>query len=154
MIGLASRPCPLSPPTSSPETIKDSGERRNFSTGAVRDVAEGKGRFDLLPYRAILIAAQQMERGAAKYAARNWEKGIPLGEYFNSLQRHLNKWWLGYTDEPHLSAVVWNALCMAETYLRIQLGLLPKELDNRPDIGKATLEEQGYDVSVVKEKAD
>lgn len=29
--------------------IKDSGERREFDTGAVRDMAEGKGRFDLMP---------------------------------------------------------------------------------------------------------
>lgn len=29
--------------------ILDSGERREFSSGAVRDIAEGKGRMDLLP---------------------------------------------------------------------------------------------------------
>jgi len=29
--------------------IKDSGERRHFNTGAVRDLSEGKGRFDLMP---------------------------------------------------------------------------------------------------------
>lgn len=29
--------------------ILDSGERRHFNSGAVRDVAEGKGRCDLLP---------------------------------------------------------------------------------------------------------
>ena len=29
--------------------IKDSGERRQFGTGAVRDIQEGKGRCDLLP---------------------------------------------------------------------------------------------------------
>ena len=29
--------------------IKDSGQRREFETGAVRDMAEGKGRFDLMP---------------------------------------------------------------------------------------------------------
>ena len=29
--------------------IKDSGERREFETGAVRDITEGKGRFDLIP---------------------------------------------------------------------------------------------------------
>lgn len=30
-------------------TIKDSGNRRTFESGAVRDMAEGKGRCDLLP---------------------------------------------------------------------------------------------------------
>lgn len=29
--------------------LKDSGTRREFTTGAVRDVADGKGRCDLLP---------------------------------------------------------------------------------------------------------
>jgi len=29
--------------------IKDSGKRREFNTGAVRDISEGKGRCDLLP---------------------------------------------------------------------------------------------------------
>lgn len=33
--------------------IKDSGARRKFKTGAVRDVSEGKGRCDLLPLDVI-----------------------------------------------------------------------------------------------------
>lgn len=38
------------PPTT---TIKDSGERRQFDTGCVRDIADGKGRCDLLPLDVI-----------------------------------------------------------------------------------------------------
>jgi hypothetical protein len=33
--------------------IKDSGTRREFGTGAVRDIQEGKGRCDLLPLGVI-----------------------------------------------------------------------------------------------------
>ena len=33
--------------------IKDSGTRRKFKTGAVRDIAEGKGRCDLLPLEVV-----------------------------------------------------------------------------------------------------
>ena len=33
--------------------IRDSGNRREFETGAVRDIAEGKGRCDLLPLDVI-----------------------------------------------------------------------------------------------------
>lgn len=33
--------------------ILDSGKRREFDTGAVRDIAEGKGRCDLLPLDVI-----------------------------------------------------------------------------------------------------
>ena len=35
--------------------LKDSGERRQFDTGAVRDVAEGKGRCDLLPLHQVAV---------------------------------------------------------------------------------------------------
>lgn len=34
-------------------TIKDSGDRTNFSTGAVRDMREGKGRCDLMPLEVV-----------------------------------------------------------------------------------------------------
>ena len=34
-------------------TIKDSGNRREFNTGAVRDMQEGKGRCDLMPLRQV-----------------------------------------------------------------------------------------------------
>lgn len=34
-------------------SIVDSGERREFESGAVRDVAEGKGRCDLLPLTVV-----------------------------------------------------------------------------------------------------
>lgn len=33
--------------------IADSGERREFASGAVRDIQEGKGRFDLVPLEVI-----------------------------------------------------------------------------------------------------
>ena len=35
--------------------LKDSGARREFTTGAVRDIAEGKGRCDLLPLDVLAI---------------------------------------------------------------------------------------------------
>ena len=35
--------------------IKDSGERREFETGAVRDIQEGKGRCDLMPLAVVAM---------------------------------------------------------------------------------------------------
>lgn len=35
------------------ESLQDSGSRREFETGAVRDICEGKGRCDLLPLYEI-----------------------------------------------------------------------------------------------------
>lgn len=42
--------------------IKDSGERREFETGAVRDIQRGKGRCDLLPLDVVarLISSEYM----------------------------------------------------------------------------------------------
>lgn len=36
--------------------IKDSGERTEFETGAVRDIQEGKGRCDLMPLEVVADA--------------------------------------------------------------------------------------------------
>ena len=43
--------------------IKDSGERREFDTGAVRDIQEGKGRCDLMPLDVVaeLIASKVLK---------------------------------------------------------------------------------------------
>lgn len=35
--------------------IKDSGERQEFSTGAVRDIQKGKGRCDLMPLEVVYM---------------------------------------------------------------------------------------------------
>lgn len=113
--------------------LKDSGGRREFKTGAVRDVVDGKGRMDLLPVRALLSLAKHFEKGAKKYSDRNWEKGQPLSVYYDSSVRHLIKWWGGATDEDHLTAFVWNAICLLETKERIDNGFLPKELNDMPE---------------------
>ncbi|MBR5862269.1 MAG: hypothetical protein IKZ08_02970 [Bacteroidales bacterium] len=91
--------------------IKDSGARREFASGAVRDVQEGKGRLDLLPACAILRVARHFEKGALKYEERNWEKGIPVHSFIDSALRHLMNYLDGKTDEDHLCAAAWNCLC-------------------------------------------
>jgi hypothetical protein len=88
--------------------IFDSGQRREFETGAVRDMAEGKGRYDLLPWEAIEELAKHCERGAIKYGERNCEKGIPISSLIDSAFRHLSKYMQGAQDEPHLVAAMWN----------------------------------------------
>ena len=108
------------------------GDRRQFSTGAVRDVTTDKGRFDLLPARAERELAIHFQQGARKYADRNWEKGIPLGVYIDSLKRHTGKVLMGEHDERHDRAMAWNVMCFLDTVERIKEGKLPKELD---DIG-------------------
>lgn len=185
--------------------LKDSGDRREFETGAVRDMAEGKGRMDLIPWdvaikirgymyshycvpcselvvttlldrfsciewclndgtkeileenfemaaaywimakyyygninmladaemvnhdrlsdgtmdriwaTAMMDVAKHFEDGAKKYSDNNWRKGIPTWCYFDSASRHLMKYVLGWDDEPHDRAILWNLMCGAWT---------------------------------------
>lgn len=88
--------------------IKDTGDRTKFSTGAVRDIHEGKGRYDLLPWEAIHELAQHCELGALKYGERNCEKGIPIHSLIDSGIRHLSCYLRGMKDENHLRAAFWN----------------------------------------------
>ena len=113
--------------------IKDSGERREFETGAVRDMSAGKGRFDLLPPEAIFAYATHMENGCEKYGDRNWEKGIPLSSFLDSALRHLFKYLMGMKDEDHLVAAFWNIGNLIATRARINAGTLPETLDNLPN---------------------
>lgn len=103
--------------------ILDSGERREFETGSVRDVVEGKGRCDLLPACALLRLAKHYEQGCKKYGDRNWEKGQPLSVMLDSGIRHLLKYMDGWTDEDHLCAAAWNilgAMFMEEKHPELQ----------------------------------
>lgn len=96
-------------------TIKDSGERTQFETGAVRDMHEGKGRFDLLPMCVLMRLARHYEAGSLKYGDRNWEKGIPCHSYADSAMRHIVKYMDGWKDEDHLIAAIWNLCGLAWT---------------------------------------
>ena len=107
---------------------------RDFGTGAYRESAEGKGRFDLVPLFAVRAIASAMERGQRKYGnARNWESGIPLSCFFDSAMRHLAKAGAGFDDEDHFGAALWNIACLVETRERIERGILPAELADLPD---------------------
>ena len=90
--------------------IKDSGERTEFSTGAVRDMKRGVGRMDLLPWYGIMEVSKHCEEGAEKYGEHNVDKGIPLHSLCDSAARHLAKFIAGETDEDHLRAAAWNLL--------------------------------------------
>ena len=116
-----------------PNEIKiESGEKREFSTGAKRQAAAGKGMPVLVPGDAVLDIAKLFEKGAAVYEARNWEKGLPLSSILDSLERHLQQEKMGLTDENHARALTWNAIIYLATKLRIENRLLPAELNDMP----------------------
>ena len=108
---------------------------RDFGTGAVRDNADGKGRCDLLPACALIRLSKHYEMGAKRYAARNWEAGIPVSVMIDSGMRHLLKYMDGQTDEDHLCAAAWNiigAMWMEEKHPELQD--LPSRVERKPII--------------------
>ena len=132
------------------DSVKDSGKEQSFGTGAVRDIQEGKGRFDLLPPYALLRVAKHFENGANRYQERNWEKGIPCSRYLDSAFRHMIKIMMGLEDEDHEGACAWNLLCLMETKMRADLGILPKELNDLPTIYKDYFDEI-FDEQIISE---
>lgn len=112
--------------------MKDSGKREQMSTGAVRDTREGKGRFDLIPPMFLRRLAMVYEQGAKKYAARNWEKGMPLSRCFDSALRHLNQAAEGKEDEDHLGHAAFNIAAIMFFLEGVRAGRLPKELVDLP----------------------
>ena len=114
--------------------VRDSGHRTQFPSGSVRDARTGKGRPDLISPIFLTRLAIHSEKGAVKYKDRNWEKGQPMCEsYFGSAKRHLDQWLEGDNTEDHLAAAAWNVMALIHTGEMIERGLLPKELNDRPN---------------------
>lgn len=103
---------------------------RHFSTGAVRDDATGKGRYDLLPWGAIHALARHCERGAIHYGERNVDKGIPQHSLIDSGLRHLGQYIQGDAEPYHLVAALWNiAWAVEQEIKRPELVDLPERTE-------------------------
>jgi hypothetical protein len=95
--------------------VKDSGERHEFGGGMVRDTAEGKIDYTLI-FDGIMYKrwAEHLNKGAEKYAPRNWMLGIEAQDldvrerFKQSATRHFIQWLKGERDEDHAAAVFFN----------------------------------------------
>ncbi len=113
--------------------LKDSGHRKEFESGAVRDRKPGKGLFVLISPIFRRRLARHCENGQVKYGnGRNWEKGMPVQEFLDSADRHLCDFMEGCREEDHLTAVAWNMMCAIHTLEMIERGLLPAALNDLP----------------------
>lgn len=91
----------------------------------------GKLRYDLVPGDSYAALVEVYTIGAAKYADRNWEKGMSWSRCFGSLMRHAWKWWMGETYDKetgchHMAMAAWNCLALC-TYEMRKVGT-----DDRP----------------------
>jgi len=114
--------------------IKDSGQRRTFSTGAQRDRGDIKPRPDLIHPYFLFRFGLHMAKGALKYNEWNWAKGMPLSEWMASLYRHVLEAMAGDETEDHLSAICFNAMGAMVTKKGIEEGIYPVELDDLEDL--------------------
>ena len=109
---------------------------------------EGKPRYDLIPTEGLTEVAKLVTLCVERKGEATWRGQDPQNwsEQYNSINRHLNKWWLEQDNDPetginHLAAVAFRALVVvsqSEFYPEIK-----KKFDNRP----VTRREKGeYDV--------
>lgn len=112
--------------------MHDSGKRQEFQTGAVRDTTEDKARPDLISPYAQMRKGIWLAKGAQKYKERNWERGIPISRCIASLERHLQQYKMGLTNEDHLAAIAVNTEFIMHYEAMIKRELLPADLDDMP----------------------
>jgi hypothetical protein len=129
--------------------VKDSGERHSFGSGMVRDTAEDKIDYSLAFDGPLFRRwAIQMTSGAKKYNKRNWMQANgqeELERFRESAIRHFCMWVLGYTDEDHIAATLFNLNGFLYTMEKLDegktesiLSLLSAKLIRDPgDIGQA-----------------
>lgn len=73
---------------------------------------------DEMPH-ALDGATKVLEFGAQKYARKNYQKGLPLTQIYDSMRRHQLAWLNGEDLDPesglpHVDHIVVNALFLAE----------------------------------------
>lgn len=114
------------------ETTATSGEVRTVSsTGGEKGVK--LARFDLIPANPLRQVAEHYGKGAAKYDARNWERGYEWSKSFGALMRHAWQWQAGEdidveTQSNHMAAVAFHAFALLE------FAATHREFDDRPTI--------------------
>lgn len=102
-------------------------EKEEFATGTHRELKNGKGRFDLLPPRAIVRVAKRLEYGAQKYGDRDWDKGLPYSKTIDSALRHIFQFMRGENNEDHLAAAATQILSLMDTEEKVKEGKVKEE---------------------------
>lgn len=83
----------------------------------------GKVQLELIPMAWTWALGQVLTRGAYKYAARNWERGMAWSYPIGCAMRHMIKFACGQRYDPetgchHLAMAAWNMLALMTYDLR------------------------------------
>ena len=79
------------------DTIKDSGDRTLFESGAVRDMAEGKGRMDLMPIESVCKLFSDNDRVLDCF--KNYKHTQDPIWFLNAIECFVDKYWENYPDD-------------------------------------------------------
>jgi len=72
----------------------------------------GKLPYHLLAPEFLEGTAEVLAFGAAKYAPRNWERGMAWSRPFSALMRHMWAWWRGERADPETGiSHLYHAAC-------------------------------------------
>jgi hypothetical protein len=102
--------------------VKDSGQRKSFDSGMVRDIDAGKIDYERIFQGPMADRwADHVTKGAVKYpdlpdGRPNWMLAAgreELTRFRKSAARHFRQWLRGDCDEDHAAAVFFN-ICGAE----------------------------------------
>lgn len=115
-------------------SINDSGERRTFEGGAQRDRGTLKPRPDLIHPYFLMRLGMHLARGAIKYDAWNWAKGMPVSEFMASASRHMTQFMCGENSEDHLAAIAFNVMGAMVVQAGVHAGVYPEHFDDLPDL--------------------
>ena len=105
------------------------GERL-FATGAIRNDATGKGRYDLIPSCVLEALAKRLELGALEHGEFNFMLGIPNTSLYDSAMRHLCQAKAGMDDEDHLAALITNVAFLIYNRANNLGGIVPVTRDD------------------------
>lgn len=115
--------------------VKKANKHDKAFTGALRSSDADKPRLELISPFFEERLGMHLNRGITQggYPERNWEQGVPFCRCVGSMKRHLNDFLKGKDVEDNLAAVAFGAMALIHFEEMIKLGVLPKELDDRPD---------------------
>lgn len=112
--------------------VKDSGERRQFESGMVRDVDTNKVKFHLIASGPMFKRwAEHLTKGAVKYSENNWmlaEGQAEFDRFRASAFRHFMQWYYGDRDEDHAAAVFFNINGAEYVGAKLESHATPREL--------------------------
>ena len=108
------------------------GDINSTERGSGARANGGKVSFSIVPLHLLAGCARVLMGGKLKYAQWNWAKGMDYADTYDSLMRHLFKWWYMREDydtetmEHHLDHALANILFLKHYVMT------HKEGDDRP----------------------